>query len=122
MLAFEKVEGLRTSDMLRKNATIIMNEAEIVPTTVSLGMGEYPKDVTDRLRIMGFKIVSVNAVHLAEKAGTVKAANVVLLASLASFLDIDKEVWIDVIKGRVPKKYLDINLEAFRLGYEASCA
>ncbi|MCE5249504.1 indolepyruvate oxidoreductase subunit beta [bacterium] len=122
MLAFEKVEGLRASDMLRNNATIILNDAEIVPTTVSLGMGEYPDNVTDSLRGMGFRIVPVNADHLAEQAGTVKAANVVLLASLASFLDIDKEVWIDVIKSRVPQKYLDINLKAFALGYEASCA
>lgn len=120
MLAFEKVEGLRACDMLKNNATIIMNEAEIVPTTVSIGMGEYPKDIPDRLRIMGFNLVLVNADHLAEKAGTIKAANVVLLATLASFLNIDKEVWVDVIRGRVPKQYLDINLKAFTLGYEAT--
>jgi indolepyruvate ferredoxin oxidoreductase beta subunit len=34
MLAFEKVEGLRACDMLKDNATIIMNDVEIVPTTV----------------------------------------------------------------------------------------
>jgi len=120
MLAFEKVEGLRASDMLRNNATIIMNDAEIVPTTVSIGMGEYPKEVPDCLRDMGFNLVLVRAGYLAEKAGTVKAANVVLLATLASFLDIDREVWEEVIRSRVPKKYLDINLKAFALGYEAS--
>ena len=93
MLAFEKVEGLRTCDMLKDNATIIMNDTEIVPTTVSLGNGEYPVDVTDRLTAMGFNLVMVDAIDLAIKAGTFKAANVVLLATLASFLEIEKDMW-----------------------------
>jgi len=122
MLAFEKVEGIRACDMLKEKATIIMNDVEIVPTTVSLGMGEYPNDVTSRLSGMGFVVKLVDAFHLAERAGTFKAANVVLLGTLASYLTIDKELWLDVIKGRVPKKFLEVNLEAFDLGYEAVSA
>jgi indolepyruvate ferredoxin oxidoreductase beta subunit len=60
----------------------------------------------------------VDAFKLAGRAGTFKAANVVLLGTLASNLAIDRELWLDVIKGRVPKKFLDVNIEAFRLGYE----
>ena len=90
MVAFEKVEGLRTCDMLKKNATIIMNDVEIVPTTVSIGLGEYPKDVTERITGLGFNLRVVDAFHLAEKAGTFKAANVVLLGTLASLLSIKK--------------------------------
>ena len=118
MLAFEKVEGLRACDMLKDNATIIMNNVEIVPTTVSIGLGEYPADVTDRIAALGFRLKLVDAFKLAERAGTFKAANIVLLGTLASNLTIDRELWIDVIKGRVPKKFLDVNIEAFRLGYE----
>jgi len=118
MLAFEKVEGLRACDMLKDNATIIMNDVEIVPTTVSIGLGEYPADVTDRIAALGFRLKLVDAFKLAGRAGTFKAANVVLLGTLASNLAIDRELWLDVIKGRVPKKFLDVNIEAFRLGYE----
>ncbi len=118
MLAFEKVEGLRSCDLLKENATIIMNDVEIVPTTVSIGMGEYPVDVSERMSEMGFNIVLVNAFHLAEQAGTFKAANVVLLAKLAFFLDIDRDIWLEVVKHRVPKKFLDINMKAFSLGYD----
>lgn len=118
MLAFEKVEGLRACDMLKDNATIIMNDVEIVPTTVSIGLGEYPTDVTDRIAALGFSLKLVDAFKLAGRAGTFKAANVVLLGTLASNLAIDRELWIDVIKGRVPKKFLDVNIEAFRLGYD----
>ena len=117
MLAFEKAEGLRSCDFLVENATIIMNDIEIIPPTVSLGMGEYPDGIPQRLQELGFNIKLIDAGGLAKKAGTAKAANVVLLASIASFLDIEKDLWEEVIRNRVPKKFLDINLEAFRSGY-----
>lgn len=120
MLAFEKVEGLRMSDMLKDGASIIMNELEIVPTTVSTGSVDYPNDVVPRLREFGFNVIIVEAQELAKKAGTPKTANVVLLAALASLLDIEKNIWVEVIKHRVPQKFLDINLKAFELGYESS--
>ena len=118
MLAFEKVEGLRACEYLKRGGAIIMNDVEVVPTTVSLGMGAYPADVPERLRGLGFEVVLVNAQEIATRAGTAKAANVALLAALASLLDIGKEIWTEVIGRRVPKKFLDVNLEAFRLGYE----
>lgn len=119
MLAFEKVEGLRYCDYLRDEATVIMDDVEIIPTTVSLGFGKYPDDIPQYLRDLGFRLVMVNAQQHAIEAGTAKAANVVLLAVLASFLDIDKTIWEEVILLRVPKKFLDINLKAFQLGYSA---
>jgi indolepyruvate ferredoxin oxidoreductase, beta subunit len=118
MLAFEKVESLRASDYLKRGATIIMNNLEIVPTTVSLGVGSYPSDVPGHLSDLGFSVIMINAQEKAKEAGTSKAANVVLLASLASFLDIEKKIWMEVIRQRVPKKFLDINIAAFNLGYE----
>jgi indolepyruvate ferredoxin oxidoreductase, beta subunit len=120
MLAFEKVEGLRMSDMLKEGASIILNNLEIVPTTVSTGSVSYPNDVVSRLKEFGFNVIVVEAQELAIKAGTPKTANVVLLAALASHLDIEKNIWVDVIKHRVPQKFLDINLKAFELGYESS--
>jgi len=117
MLAFEKVEGLRACGYMKRGATIIMNDIEVIPTTVSLGMGTYPHDVPDRLRGLGFSVTLVDAQEKAVRAGTAKAANVVLLASLAALLDIERDVWLEVIRRRAPRKFLDINIEAFNLGY-----
>ena len=61
---------------------------------------------------------AVDAFSLAEKAGTIKAVNVVLIGLLAKSMDVDKNVWIDVIKETVPEKFLDVNIKAFELGYE----
>ena len=121
MLTFEKVEGLRYADMLREGAKIIMNDLEIVPTTVSLGAGKYPEDIENTIKGLGFELIEINALELAKKAGNPKTANVVLLAKLASLLTgIKKEIWIDVIKKRVPSKFLEVNLNAFELGYGLS--
>lgn len=120
MLTFEKVESLRYADMMRDGAKIIMNDLEIVPTTVSLGAGKYPEGIEKIIRELGFELIEINALELAQKAGNPKTANVVLLAKLASLLDeIKKEIWVDVIKRRVPSKFLDVNLKAFELGYGA---
>ncbi len=122
MLAFEMVEGLRSSDLLAGGATIIMNQTKIIPPTVSIGMGTYPDDVEKRVKELGFNLKTIHARELAEKAGTFKAANVVLLAALASNFDIERDLWETVIKRRVPKKFIDVNMEAFRLGYESVSA
>ena len=36
---------------------------------------------------------------------------------MAKSTDIAYEKWIDTIKTTVPPKFLDVNLEAFNLGY-----
>ncbi len=122
MLAFEKVEGLRACDFLAPGATVIMNDVEIIPPTVSMGMGTYPEYPEKRLEEMGFEVILLDALALAERAGNPRTANVVLLAALAARLDFDRGIWETVIRGRVPEKFMKINLEAFRLGYEAARA
>lgn len=122
MLAFEKAEGLRYCGMVKPDATIIMNNIQIIPTTVSIGLGSYPGGIPEHIEKLGYNLVMVNALKTAFKAGTPKAANVVMLAHMASYLDIDREIWVDVIKSRVPEKFLDVNLAAFDMGYNATKA
>ena len=47
----------------------------------------------------------------------VKAANVVLIGMFAKHSDIPKEEYIKAIEMSVPKKFLELNLKAFELGY-----
>lgn len=119
MLAFEKAEGLRACDFLRDGGRIVMDDREIVPITVSTGVSTYPEGVEPRLRELGFALTIVDAAKLATEAGNPRTANVVLLAALAGMLDIDREIWPAVIRRRVPERFLEVNLRAFDLGYEA---
>lgn len=118
VLAFEQLEAARYLPYLKKGGHMIMNTQQIDPMPVITGSAKYPQDIENKIRDMGVNVLAVNALELAEKAGSQKAVNVVLIGALASRLDVDREVWINSIKETVPEKFLEMNLKAFELGYK----
>ena len=62
----------------------------------------------------------VEGMRLAEEVGNVKTANVVILGALAAVMQIPVEVVLDVVEGRVPAKFLELNQRAFQAGYAAA--
>ena len=42
-----------------------------------------------------------------------------LIGALSTFLEIPAETWLEVIKARVPAKYVDLNRQAFLRGRQA---
>ncbi len=64
-------------------------------------------------------VYEVPAGKIAEDIATAKAANVVLLGSLAGVSDkIDIDALKKTVEEEFPDKYIDINIEALRKGYE----
>jgi Pyruvate/2-oxoacid:ferredoxin oxidoreductase gamma subunit len=62
----------------------------------------------------------VPSVHLAEELGNARAHNVVLLGALSTFIgDVPPEVWLQSIRERVPKRFIELNERAFQAGREA---
>ena len=96
---------------------MIANTQKMNPMPVITGAMEYPKILKKNL-VQRLICRLLTHFSLAEKAGTIKAVNVVLIGLLAKSMDVDKNVWIDVIKETVPEKFLDVNIKAFELGYE----
>ena len=119
LVSFEKMESLRYLGFLKRDATIIVNKEEIYPPAVNMGDMPYPFDAIDFLRKNYSKVVSLNAAELAQKAGNVKTANVVLLGALSNHMNIDKSVWQNVIKKSFPEKLVKVNLAAFQMGINA---
>jgi len=78
-----------------------------------------PENILEKLENKNIKVISVDALDLAVKAGNPKSTNVVLLGVTAKFLGFERDMWIDIIRSTVPKKMLDINVKAFDLGYNA---
>lgn len=116
LLSFEKMEALRYLEFLKADASIILNTEEIYPPAVNIGETAYPLDVIDYLKDHYGKVIALNAAEMAQKAGSVKAANVVLLGALSNFLNIEKSVWESVITKSFPKKLVKLNLDAFQMG------
>lgn len=116
ILAFEMLEAMRALPYLKKGGRIIANTQHMNPMPVITGAMSYPENIEEKLSAK-VDLRAVDALSLAEKAGNIKAVNVVLIGLLAKSTDVDKQVWLDVIKETVPEKLLDVNLKAFNLGY-----
>jgi indolepyruvate ferredoxin oxidoreductase beta subunit len=122
LVAFEVLEALRYVELLRPGGTVIVGEMRIPPLSVSSGGDVYPDDETVR-RILGQAtedLSFVPSVRLAKDAGNVRAHNIVLLGALSVHLDqVPLEVWLEVIGEWVPKRTIEVNVNAFRMGREA---
>jgi indolepyruvate ferredoxin oxidoreductase beta subunit len=121
LLSFEKMEAIRFAEFVRPGGTMIVNDMEVVPITVSSGSAVYPHDphLHELAAALGAKVVMVPGEKLATEAGTVKAANVVLLGAVSKLLPLPEAVWWECLKQRVPAKFLEINKTAFAAGRAA---
>ena len=119
VLAFEAVEALRNLEYLKPEGTVIVNTQEILPMPVVTGAAIYPKNVPERLKGGAYKVISLDALALAEQAGNVKCVNTVLLGVLSAWAGGDPEIWEQSLKTVVPEKLLAVNEKAFALGKAA---
>ncbi len=116
ILAFERLEALRALPYLKKGGKIILNDHAIAPMPVITGAAEYPEGIVEALSAL-CDVTAIDATALSLSAGSAKAVNVVLIGVLAAASEIDKEVFLRVIRETVPPKFLELNLAAFELGY-----
>lgn len=119
LISFEKMEALRYLKFLKKDAAIIVNTEEIYPPAVNMGDATYPHDVITFLKEHYGKVIDFNAGELAQKAGNIKTANVVLLGAVSNLMNIDQSIWQSVIKKSFPEKLVKTNLAAFQMGIDA---
>ncbi|MCR5708834.1 MAG: indolepyruvate oxidoreductase subunit beta [Ruminococcus sp.] len=119
VISFELLEAARCLPYLKKGGHLITSTQQIDPMPVITGAAEYPEDLVGKLRAAGAELVAVDALSLAEQAGTAKASNVVLMGVLAARMDYPMELWQKAIEERVPAKFLELNKKAFELGLNA---
>lgn len=120
ILAFEQLEAARWLPFLKKGGTMIVNSQKIDPMPVVIGNAQYPDGVLDAIRATGADLVEADALTLAVAAGSPKAVNVVLIGVMAARMDLPYEVWEKAIRETVPEKFLEMNLKAFKLGFESA--
>lgn len=117
ILAFELLEAARWLNYLKPEGKLVVNTQQIDPMPVVTGSAVYPEGVVETLRAAGADVTTIDALPLAEQAGSEKAVNVVLIGAMASRTDLPVDVWQAAIKQTVPPKFLEMNLKAFELGY-----
>ncbi|MBQ9860593.1 MAG: indolepyruvate oxidoreductase subunit beta [Clostridia bacterium] len=119
IISFEKLEAARYARYLKADGRIVVNTQQIDPMPVIIGAAEYPTDVLDELTAKGVQIEALDALSLAQQAGSAKAVNIVLMGRAAKYFDIPYERWITAIENTVAPKFVEMNKVAFDLGFHA---
>ena len=118
VVAFEKVEAVRALNYLKPGGILVADDREIYPVSVLTGDHAYPHDALDRLKAAGVDLRLVPAFAKTEALGNSKAQNICLLGALVKVLDLPGVDWEALVADMVPAKARELNLAAFRAGYE----
>lgn len=120
LIAFEPAEAVRCFSRLKDDAPVIVNSQTVMPVTASLGGVSYDNEgIFNSIKSRKNAII-INASEIAEKAGSPKAVNVVLLGAAvgAGFIDITIDELKRALENMLPKKLHEINFKALELGYK----
>ena len=122
-LAFEELEALRWSGLLKENGVLIVNSQKIKPLPVLMGKAAYPDHIEESLTAAAGTHASVkefDALAAALAAGSSKAVNMVMLGALSYRMPIPVEMWENAVSqvfaGK--EKLIPMNLKAFHAGRE----
>jgi len=117
IVSFEMLEAARWLEYLKPGGRIITNTQEIEPMPVITGAAEYPKNLAEKMQEAGAVVDAEDFLAIAEKAGSTKAVNIVLMGRLSGhFPQIAQEDWQAAIEEIVPPKFREMNHRAFALG------
>ncbi|MCG6894029.1 MAG: indolepyruvate oxidoreductase subunit beta [Desulfobacteraceae bacterium] len=124
LVGFEPSETLRAVGKCNADTVVITNLAPLPPFTVALGKGVYPDidDLQERIRSKVKKLLAFDSTALARKAGNVMANNMVLLGALlqTGVVPMTADQVREAIGATTKQAFVDTNLKAFDLGYEAA--
>ena len=118
IVSFEMLEAARWVQYLKQDGVIITNTQQVNPMPVITGAQEYPEELAQKIKSLGIKLDALDALSLAEQAGSSKAVNIVLMGRLSKLFDFTESEWLTAIEQSVPEKFLELNKKAFRLGRE----
>ncbi len=118
LVSFEKMEAVRYADFLKPDGTAVINDYKIVPMNVAAGEEAYPDVIIEEMQ-GAFKTVVLDAAKIALELGNSRCMNIVLFGAMVKALKLDGIDWEEALKETLPAKIVDINLKAFKAGYNA---
>ena len=127
LVAMEAIEALRNIEFLKKDGIIILNNYMWHPvqeTFERVKDGDKPyidiQNIISQLKKVSNNIFLIEALQLAKEAGHPLTSNVVILGAIAKTegFPISLKQLEKIIPQVVPKKAIEANLKAIKLGYE----
>ena len=116
VVAFEMMEAVRYLPYMHSDSKVIVNTHKIYPPAVATGKMAYPENVLAELTSRKIHVKELNAFEIARSVGEVRAVNIVMVGVLSTYLQVDEQVFMDVMNERIPARFLDANIRAFQKG------
>jgi len=120
LAAFEWAEAIRWVEYVRDGGAVVADIRTIVPPGACNDRRSwstnYPVLNSDLFSDRHLKTRLIDASTVAAELGNARAANSVILGSVAAFLNIDDAHWEAAISTLVPPRTVDVNVAAFRAG------
>lgn len=121
IIAFEPGEAVRALPFLSDGGKVIVCNRTIAPAVSNASGSSKKYDGDTMLRYLDQAVRSLEIVDgksIIELCGSAKVINVALLgvALRSGVLPFDTGIVESVLKKRIPERYLDMNLKAFRSG------
>lgn len=124
LVGFEPSETLRALNKCNAKSVVITNLSPLPPFTVGIGKGVYPDiaKLQELIRAKTSRLIALNAVDLAKTAGNVLSVNMVLLGALiqTGILPVTAANVKTAIRTKTKAAFVDINIKALDLGFEAA--
>lgn len=116
LLSFELCEAARWCGMLKKGGVLVTNTQRIAPMPVITGAASYPEGILEKLKALSARVFALDALALAEQAGSARSANIALLGALSALSEIPETAWLSALEATVKPATLEVNRRAFALG------
>jgi indolepyruvate ferredoxin oxidoreductase beta subunit len=124
LLGFEPCETLRALKKCNSRTLVVCSTAPLPPFTVAVGQGVYPdlNLILNLIRKKTSRLVAFDGMALAKSAGSPMALNMVLLGALiqTGILPVTADHLKRTIATKTTRSFMDINIKAFDLGFEAA--
>ena len=124
LVGFEPLETVRNLKSTSEKTLVIMSDERIPPTELAAKNIDYPSmdEILKKIHRFTKKVITVETEKLAMQAGSILTRNIVLLGVLAATgsLPMKTESLKSALRELVPAKHVEMNLRAFKLGYECA--
>ncbi len=122
LISLEPSEVLRYLHKIKKNSIILINDYEIIPFTVSLGISSYPdrEKIYESLKEIAEKVFILNGTEILEEKNIAYTLNSFMFGvfSYLNPLNFNLENFYKVLENNFKGKSLELNKISFELGRE----
>lgn len=119
VIAFDMLEGLRYSHLLKSGGWMILNTQLVIPTSVYMQDAKVPSKEEIRSRLSGINLCLIDADRIALEAGSPLSVNIVMLGAASHHMPLAVNSLENAVDRLVPPKTVGINRSAFEMGREA---